>query len=298
MITSKLLLDEHPLQVMPKLATLIGLNEAIILQQIHYWLCIKEKNNNDYINGHYWVYNTYEQWQEQFPFWSVSTIRRTITELKNKDLLIVDNHNTAGFDKTKWYTINYAVLDRLSNLTDNRVVNFVDHPSQLNASLSVQNEHIDCSDSYNGTIQSEQTNTIEYTKNTTKTTEELKGVMLKHNTMHSRPFDYSILERQIIKSCNKQGVQDYSTYINIIEYYYSSYMVTFNKEHPRLSNSAMDKVIGAIQSGTDMVDGADLDIYQTMIDQHFKTHYKNCDYSICHFMTEGVRNNRFYETCY
>lgn len=51
--TNKLLLDEHPLQVMPKLAALIGLNGAIILQQIHYWLCIKNENNQDYINGHY-----------------------------------------------------------------------------------------------------------------------------------------------------------------------------------------------------------------------------------------------------
>lgn len=53
---------------MPTLATIIGLNESIILQQVHYWLKIKEKSKQDYIDGHYWVYNTYEQWQEQFPF--------------------------------------------------------------------------------------------------------------------------------------------------------------------------------------------------------------------------------------
>ena len=34
---SKLLINEHPLQVLPSLATKIGLNEAIVLQQIHYW---------------------------------------------------------------------------------------------------------------------------------------------------------------------------------------------------------------------------------------------------------------------
>lgn len=36
MTISKLLLDKLPLQVMPTLATLIGLNEAIVLQQVHY----------------------------------------------------------------------------------------------------------------------------------------------------------------------------------------------------------------------------------------------------------------------
>lgn len=35
---SKLLLDDEPLVILPKLAAAIGLNEAIILQQLHYWL--------------------------------------------------------------------------------------------------------------------------------------------------------------------------------------------------------------------------------------------------------------------
>jgi hypothetical protein len=63
-----LLLDEHPLVIMPSLATKIGLNESIVLQQVHYWLQNKEKGNQNFHDGHYWVYNTYEQWQAQFPF--------------------------------------------------------------------------------------------------------------------------------------------------------------------------------------------------------------------------------------
>lgn len=279
MTINKLLLDEHPLQVMPKLATLIGLNEAIILQQIHYWLCIKKENNQDYIDGHYWVYNTYEQWNEQFPFWSTTTIRRNITKLENNGLLIAGNYNQAGFDKTKWYTINYAVLDNICS--------------------SAQNGHIVCSSCNNGTVQNEQTNTIEYTKSTTETTEEkLKGVALKCDTLCSSSIDYSILEKQIIKSCKKQGMQDYSLCIDIIKYYYLSYKATFNQEHPCLSNAAMDKVIESIQFGTDIVEDADFDTYKVMIDKHFKTQYSNCDYHICHFMTDEIRNNRFYETCY
>ncbi|MDE7204624.1 MAG: hypothetical protein K2O91_22610 [Lachnospiraceae bacterium] len=106
-------LDERPLLVMPKLATLIGLNESIVLQQIHYWLIGKEQRQQDYIDSHYWVYNTYEQWQEQFPFWSIMTIRRTFTKLENMNLLTVGNYNMAEFDKTKWYSINYAALNNL-----------------------------------------------------------------------------------------------------------------------------------------------------------------------------------------
>lgn len=104
---SKLLINEQPLQVLPSLAKLIGLNEAIIIQQLHYWLNVS-KNERD---GHKWVYNTYEDWAKQFPFWSVSTIRRAINNLEQKGLLITtDEYNKMPIDKTKWYRIDYEKL--------------------------------------------------------------------------------------------------------------------------------------------------------------------------------------------
>lgn len=54
----------------------------------------------------------------------------------------------------------------------------------------------------------------------------------------------------------------------------------------------------ALQSGSDMADDMVPETYAKLIEQHFKTQYDNCDYNICHFMTEGIRNNRYYETCY
>lgn len=99
---------------MPTLATLIGLNESIVLQQVHYWLKHKEKSGQDYIDGHYWVYNTYEQWQEQFPFWSIRTLKRIFTTLENSGFLLSANYNKIGFDKTKWYSIDYDALNTFS----------------------------------------------------------------------------------------------------------------------------------------------------------------------------------------
>lgn len=108
---SKLLLDESPILVIPSLASKVGLNESIFLQQLHYWL----KDSNNLKDGHTWVYNTYKDWQEQFPFWSVSTIRRIITKLENADLLIIGNFNKLKIDKTKWYRINYEALEGVSS---------------------------------------------------------------------------------------------------------------------------------------------------------------------------------------
>ncbi|KZU55214.1 replication protein [Lactiplantibacillus plantarum] len=102
-----LLISEPPLQVLPSLAVKVGLNEAIVLQQFHYWL---NRSNNER-DGYKWIYNSYTSWHKQFPFWSIKTLKRAITSLEKDEFLISGNYNKAGFDKTKWYRINYEKLE-------------------------------------------------------------------------------------------------------------------------------------------------------------------------------------------
>ena len=108
---SQLLIHEHPLMVLPNLATAIGLNEAIILQQVHYWL-VKSAHIRD---GQTWIYNSYPEWQAQFPFWGLNTIKRAIYKLEEKGLLVTGNYNTLKIDRTKWYRIDY---DKLAEIED------------------------------------------------------------------------------------------------------------------------------------------------------------------------------------
>jgi uncharacterized phage protein (TIGR02220 family) len=105
-----LVTKENPLVILPSLAMKIGLREAIILQQIHYWLT---KKGAHVIEGRKWIYNTYQEWQKQFPFWSETTIKRSFLKLEKQGLLISGNWNALKMDKTKWYTINYEKLDLL-----------------------------------------------------------------------------------------------------------------------------------------------------------------------------------------
>ncbi|WP_349654885.1 hypothetical protein [Neobacillus sp. DY30] len=102
---SRLLINESPVMIIPSLAAKIGLNEAVVLQQIHYWLGISKHK----IEGKTWVYNTYEEWQKQLPFWSVSTIKRSIRSLEMLGLLLSDNWNQMKMDKTKWYSIDRKI---------------------------------------------------------------------------------------------------------------------------------------------------------------------------------------------
>ena len=109
---SNLLLDDKPLVIQPKLAELLGdLDEAVILQQIHYWL-EKRLNIKD---GYSWVYNSMVEWNKQFPWLSLKTLKRKFKSLEDKGLLITGNYNKAKFDRTKWYRIDYDAFSNLGN---------------------------------------------------------------------------------------------------------------------------------------------------------------------------------------
>ncbi|EOF7240316.1 conserved phage C-terminal domain-containing protein [Enterobacter roggenkampii] len=100
-----LLMPSRPIVINPYLAYSIGLNEAIALQQVNYWL--KETTSGLERDGVRWIYNTNEQWLAQFPFWSESTLKRTFTRLKQLGVLKVEQLNKSQRDMTNYYTINY-----------------------------------------------------------------------------------------------------------------------------------------------------------------------------------------------
>lgn len=108
-----LLFNFRPLVVNPGLASKIGLNEAIVIQQIKYWTI--ETDAGVEHKGLRWVYNTHEQWAEQFPFWSVDTVKRTLASLVKQGLVFVEKLNKAKHDQTNYYAINHladALIDK------------------------------------------------------------------------------------------------------------------------------------------------------------------------------------------
>ena len=141
---SKLLLNEQPLLIMPTLASKIGLNESIVLQQIHYWNSINEKTNNNFRDGYYWTFNSYHEWTRQFPFWSARTVQRAITSLEKLKLVVSGNYNKLQIDRTKWYRIDYEVLEALeqSPFGQNGTINMTkwhDHLDSLGLPLPETN---------------------------------------------------------------------------------------------------------------------------------------------------------------
>jgi len=103
---TKLLINEPPLQVLPTLAGIVGLNEAIVIQQLHY--LSNFPNFGVVINGNRWIYFTYKQWREEyFPFWSVRTIQRTFQNLEENNYVIAAQLDKKSHDMRKYYRLNY-----------------------------------------------------------------------------------------------------------------------------------------------------------------------------------------------
>lgn len=107
-MSSILINDESIMIFNPKLAELLGLNESIILNHIHYWL---ERSNN-VVEEKRWVYNSYGRWHEQIGFLSASTIKKAIKKLETMGIVLSGNFNKCKMDKTKWYTIAYDELEK------------------------------------------------------------------------------------------------------------------------------------------------------------------------------------------
>ena len=178
---AKWLFDEHPILIDKKLAAVIGFNEAVVLQQLNYWL---HSNSAKKIDGRLWVYNSYDNWRkDNFPFWSTRTIRRIFDSCEKKGVILTGNFNKAGFDKTKWYSID-----------ENKINDLMDSPCGQNG----QTEWTKCPD---GSGQDVHTNTIYYTDTTSNTN--------KHSASHSNAQCVSRLEEEFeevwSKYPNKKG---------------------------------------------------------------------------------------------
>lgn len=134
------------LLIRKELVRVLGdLNEAVILNQINYWIEINKKADKNFHDDRYWVFNTYQTWKEtDFDFWSTDTIRRTLTRLENKGIILTANYNKLKIDKTKWYTIDYKNLQE-------KIDEYEEKQNAIKEKADCGNDMANCTDG-NGSI--------------------------------------------------------------------------------------------------------------------------------------------------
>ena len=87
-----------------------GVDEAIMLENLIFWIKKNKANGKHFHDGRYWTYNSIKAFEELFPFWSKRQIERILKSLEKQNILYTGNYNKSHYDRTKWYAINEEVI--------------------------------------------------------------------------------------------------------------------------------------------------------------------------------------------
>lgn len=93
----------------------VGVNGAIILTHLHYWVKKNADNDMNFHDGYYWTYNSVAAYQKQFPFWSARTINYEIKKLETGGYIKIGCYNQDAYNRTKWYTLTEKGLQLLKS---------------------------------------------------------------------------------------------------------------------------------------------------------------------------------------
>lgn len=196
---ASLLLNERPLVVLPSLAEALGsVDEAIILQQLNYWLQKSTKVHD----GKRWVYNTLDAWMAQFPWIkSKTTLKKHLNRLAKLGLVLKGNYNKAGFDRTAWYSIDYQQLELFTaEFEAKKAGDAGSSMGQKMAHAEPENDSCKGQKMAHAEARNCPTNTIDYTETTPETTTE--------NNMSAKS-DESIPFKEIIEYLNEKTDNSY-----------------------------------------------------------------------------------------
>ena len=86
-----------------ELAKEYGLLEAIIINNLLFWIEKNKANNVNYYDGTYWTYNSIKALNELFPYASERKISYALKHLEEEGIIKTGNYNKLAYDRTLWY---------------------------------------------------------------------------------------------------------------------------------------------------------------------------------------------------
>lgn len=119
-------------------------------------------------------------------------------------------------------------------------------------------------------------------------------------------FDFENFTTRVKLAYRRVGHCAYSLedVLGVFRYYFETFEYLLEEVHPMISIDQIERIIDKMPYliGEEERNSSIFDIapeqYKTIIEQHFITNYRRCDYNINHFFSGRIRDLRFYETCY
>ena len=88
-----------------ELAKKYGLEEAIFLENLIFWVIRNRANQINYFDGRTWTYNSVRAFNVLFPFWTTKQMRRVLDSLLKQGVIVKGNYNKNPYDRTLWYAL-------------------------------------------------------------------------------------------------------------------------------------------------------------------------------------------------
>lgn len=185
-----------------------GIEEAILLQYLYFWIEKNKANEKHFYNGTYWTYNTKKAFSNLFPYMTPRKIDYTLNNLIEKGLVITDNFNADGRDRTLWYALTnlgYCILQNCE-MQNTKVENDNNNYNNTNTDINITD------------------NKEKSIINNTKEMEIFEHWNKKNIIIHR---DFNKLEKKIKEALKehdletiKSAIDHYSEVINNQDYFY------------------------------------------------------------------------------
>lgn len=95
--------DSHSFNV--QLASLVGLQEAIILQHFHYWHQRATHLPEMHREGRVWFFRSVAEMRQVFPYLSDANVRTAIQHLLDRGLIVKGDFAATSMNKATWYSL-------------------------------------------------------------------------------------------------------------------------------------------------------------------------------------------------
>ena len=93
----------------PEIAKIVGVNAAVIYQNLVWWTQKNAANERHYYDRRYWTYNSVKAFDSLFPYLTAKQIRTALDKLEQANLIVSGNFNQSAYDRTKWYSPNEKI---------------------------------------------------------------------------------------------------------------------------------------------------------------------------------------------
>ena len=85
-------------------AKTLGINAAIVLNHIIYWLRINCAKDHNVYDGKVWMYESQQDIANYLDYMTLDEVKKAVVKLLDAGVLIKGNYNANPFNKTSWYT--------------------------------------------------------------------------------------------------------------------------------------------------------------------------------------------------